>query len=640
MCGIAGILELRGGTPPTDLVRRMNALQAHRGPDGEGLLELGPLALGHRRLAVFDLSERAAQPMRLAEAELAISYNGEVYNHPELRAELEAAGERFRTTSDTEVVLRAYARWGEGALERLNGMFAFALWDGARRRLLLARDRLGIKPLYLWQDAGRLVFASELKALLAAAPAARALEPAVLARFLQRGVQDDGPETFFRGARQLAPAHLLTVELEGERARVRERRYWSLEDVIPAAAAQGDPAPALRALLDDAVALQLRSDVPVGTCLSGGLDSSAVVALASGRASAPVRTFTAVYDDPGYDERRFARAVVRHFGCEAHEVSPRPGRALVPLLDLIGWYHDEPCSRPGLVTQWYVMAAAAGRVTVLLDGQGGDELLLGYASYALPYLRSLGAAALRERAPEQALKLWRDGRGLLAQRSTSAYGPGTLLRHVAVASWRRLGRAGPALAPELAAAAAARGGGARAGSSLAPIDRALRDDVTALSLPALLHHEDRASMAFSLEARVPFLDHRLVELCLGLDFRTKVEGGAMKSVLRRALADLLPSEVLTREDKLGYPTPIDRWLREAGTEVHEVLLDGFAERGLVRARDVERQVAAFARGEARADPWLLFRWLTAELWLARFVDRPPAPPLVPPGLDLPAPRRG
>jgi asparagine synthase (glutamine-hydrolysing) len=630
MCGIAGLLSLTGGAPERALVERMAAAIAHRGPDGDGLAELGQVTLAHRRLAIIDLSPRGAQPMALAGAGLTIVYNGELYNWVELRQELEQAGARFESDSDTEVVLHAYARWGLDAFERLRGMWAIALWDAPRRRLVLSRDRFGIKPLYVHATPGALAFASELKALLAAFPDAREVDRGTLGRFLERGSQDEGTRTFFASVRQVAPGRVETFEAPGLRR--EERTYWRYSaEAARATYDYSDPAAELRRLLDEAVRQHLRSDVPVGTCLSGGLDSSTVVALAARATPHPMRTFTAVYDDAGLDERAYAREVAARFGCEAHEVRPDPGRDLVPLLDRIGWHHDEPCSRPGLITQWYVMQAAKGHVTVLLDGQGGDELLLGYAYYALPYLRSLGRAALRGRAP--GLKLVRDGVGLLRAPSSSYEGSRSLFGHLVRAGLRRLGRGrarGVPLSPELRAAAATVDVPHEAvppGTSI--IDETLLEDLTHASIPALLHHEDRTSMAFSLEARVPFLDHRVAEFCLGLDYRHKVDGGRMKAVLRRAMADLLPQSVLERKDKLGYPTPVGRWLLAAQADVKEALLVDFAERGFVPAADIERAWLAFARG--RGEPWLLYRWLTTELWAQRFVDRPPAAPVTPTG---------
>lgn len=637
MCGIAGVLRLDGAPADEAVAARMGAALAHRGPDGAGTAALGPVALAHRRLAILDLSPRGAQPMALPEAGLTLVHNGEVYDYLEHRAALEQAGERFASDTDTEVVLRAYARWGLDAFARLDGMWALALWDAPRRRLVLARDRFGEKPLYWAELEGALYFASEPKAILAVRPEARDLDPATLGRFLAHGQQDEGEATFFRAIRQLAPGRVLALELGAGPAdagglRRAERAIWRHDP--EGARARFDyarPADALREVLDRAVARRLRSDVPVGTCLSGGLDSSTIVGLAARRTPRAMHAFTAVYDDPGHDERRYARDVAARWGCVVHEVRPAPGRDLVGLLDRIGWFHDEPCARPGLVTQWHVMEAARGHVTVLLDGQGGDELLCGYSAHALPYLRSLAARAWAHPHDDALrLKLLRDAAGLLGARSTSVAGDRTLAGHLARAALGRVRRAGardPLVSPALARAAGE--GGVRVAPvppGTSPIDRVLLDDLLHRSIPALLHHEDRASMAFGLEARVPFLAPEVVDFCLGLDLAEKVDGARTKAVLRRAARDLLPPSVLARTDKLGYPTPIGRWLLESRAEVKERLLFDFAERGHVPARTVERTWARFEADPARGEPWLLYRWLTTELWLARMVDRPPAPP--------------
>jgi asparagine synthase (glutamine-hydrolysing) len=631
MCGIAGIVDLRGGRVDPAPLELMNRLQAHRGPDGEGVWSRGPVALGHRRLAIFELSEAGAQPMRIERdgRELVVTYNGELYNHPELRAELEGLGEVFQTGSDTEVLLVAYARWGTEAFRRFNGMFACAIWDGGPGRLVLARDRLGIKPLYLFESGARLTFASEAKAVLAAAPAARALDEPVLFRYLAAGQQDESPRTFFRGVVQLPPGTWRSYDAAGGgRA---EGRYWT--PPRPGSLRPSDPVAALRERLEASVRLRLRSEVPVGTCLSGGIDSSAIVGLAAGHSPEPIRTFTAVYDDPGYDERQFARAVVSRHGCLAAEVQPRVGGDLVPLLDTVGWFHDEPCARPGILSQWAVMELAAGQVTVLLDGQGGDELLLGYVAHVVPYLRSLGGRVLRRRSGLRTLA--RDAARLLGQPTTTPRGPGLLAEHLGWALYERgrgvlaraagRGQSEAGLRPEVLRSAFAPPQALSVGSL---VDQASWQDVFHRTIPALLHHEDRTAMAFSLEARVPFLDHELVELCLGLDYREKLRGGRLKGLLRDAVADVLPPAVRARRDKLGYPTPIGRWLREGGPAVKELLFDGFAKRGYLTPGAMEQAWRGLEAGSG--SPWALYRYLSAELWLRRFLDGPLEP--------LPAPK--
>jgi asparagine synthase (glutamine-hydrolysing) len=587
---------------------------AHRGPDGEGQLALGPLALGHRRLAVIDLSPLAAQPMRLEEAGLTLSYNGELYNYLELRAELQESGVRFRSESDTEVILQAYARWGEDAFRRFNGMWALALWDEKSRRLLLSRDRFGIKPLYVYECDELLAFASEPKAILAAFPEARALDEGVLARFLRSGLQDACQRTFFAKLRSVRPGHCLKVE-DGVS---RERSFWSLN---PEEAATRytlrRPADTLRELLADAVKLRLRSDVEVGICLSGGLDSSSIVALAAAQSERPLHSFTAVYNDPTCDERRYSRAVAERYGCLRAEVEPGPGSGLIPLLEQIVYHHDAPCSRPGLIAQWSVMQLAQREVTVLLDGQGGDELFCGYGHYALTYLRSLAARTLRRPSRSRLRKLVRDAHGLLTTPSTTSLGSGPLWRLLGRGVRKRLSPGELLVGPALRHAIAPPLPPAPAWTARSPIDRLQWQELTSSSLPALLRLEDRASMAFSLETRVPFLDHRLVEFAFALSFEEKVKGGLTKHVLREALQDRLPPEVVWRRDKQGYPVPIRRWILDSAAEGRP-LLASLEARGVVPRGTVEQVWRQLEEGFG--DPWLIYRWLTTEIWLRRFVD--------------------
>ncbi|RMG17642.1 MAG: asparagine synthase (glutamine-hydrolyzing) [Planctomycetota bacterium] len=632
MCGIAGLLARDGGPADVEVVARMSALLAHRGPDGEGLCALGPLALAHRRLAVFAPGPEGAQPMRLEREGLTLAYNGALYNHPELRCALRAEGARFEGRSDAEVVLRAYARWGEEAFERFNGMWALALWDERAQRLLLVRDRYGIKPLYVREDAARLLFASEPKAI--AAVSAAAPDEGVLGRFLALGAQDDGPRTFLHGVEALPPGRIVRYERRGVSGRF-SRREVRFARLVPGEPTR-DLARSLRELLDDAVRLRLRSDVPVGVCLSGGLDSSAVAALAAPRRPGPLLCFTAVHRDPACDERRYARAVARSLGARALEVEPNPGRRLLELLERIVWFHDEPPARPGILVQWHVMALAAREATVVLDGQGGDELLLGYASDLPLYLAALGRAALARPRPALLAKLVRDGAGLLGAPSVGPDGRSSLAEHLLHAVPARLGP-GPweGLDPGLRRAACAvepwRPDCWRWPS---PLEARLQEELCASSLPALLHHGDRASMAFGLEARVPFLDHRLVSFCFGFPLAVRVSEGRTKAPLRAALAGRLPEAVLARRDKAGFPLPLARWLRAAQGEVEDALLAGFARRGLVAPRVVERVWGRVRRGGPGA--WRVFRWLGCELWFRRCLEaRGEAPPDPwPPGLPL------
>jgi asparagine synthase (glutamine-hydrolysing) len=638
VCGIAGRYALDGSPAERSELETMIAAIRHRGPDASGFRVEGALGLGHARLAIIDLSPLGEQPMSNEDGTVWLVYNGEIYNYRELCEELRARGHVFRSRSDSEAIIHAYEEWGPECLSRFNGMWAFAIWDARARRLFCARDRMGVKPLYYRWDGRELLFASEIKALLAARPALREPNRAWLRHLLTTGRLDDDVETAFAGVRQLAGAHSLTLDARGPRI----ARFW---DYRPEARERYDyrrPASTLRELLEDSVRLRLRSDVPVGTCLSGGLDSSAIVGLASRHLEAihpdgRVNTFSAIYDEPEASEGRYVEIVNRAYDAIGHAVHPR-GEELPEVLPKIVWHQDEPTVGPGLVSQWHVMARARGRVKVLLDGQGADELLAGYHDYLPAYLSSL----VDRRSPTALAKLLREyrpitataGRGL-ALATLRHYTPGPLQR-----LYRRRLDAEPSddLHPELAAEAGGTIDGRADVGSRPRFDDALSwtlyDALTRTTLPALLHYEDRNSMAFSIESRVPFLDYRLVEFCLGLPIDLKIRGGLTKLVLRRALADLLPPAVLDRRDKKGYPTPAARWFRgPARGWVREILLDERTrQRRVLDMATVERKLGLHETG-ARDLSWEIWRWLTTELWFRQLVDDF-APPVAAPRREM------
>jgi asparagine synthase (glutamine-hydrolysing) len=623
MCGIAGVVA-PGRPAEVETAAAMAAALDHRGPDGDGLWSGDGVALGFRRLAIIDLSDAGMQPMASTDGRDVLVHNGEIYNYRELRAELEAKGHDFRSASDTEVILAAYREWGVRCVERFNGMWAFAIWDGTRRMLFASRDRFGVKPFYYRHADGRLVFASELKAFRAD-PAVR-LEPNARAirDYLEQGYLDHTDETFFAEIVKLPPAHCLTLGSEG----LRTWRYWALE---PRAAPAGDAAGELRELFLDAVRLRLRSDVPVGTCLSGGIDSSAVACAVDhllrteAENARPVgprqRTFTAYFAEPGFDEREYAEAVVERTRAEPHWITFGDGE-LVDVLDSIVEAQDEPFGSTSIVAQWFVMREArrAG-LKVLLDGQGADETLAGYHSYFGPRFADLLAAGrLRELRAE--LGGYRRLHGAGARAAAVALARPFVPERV---RWLARGRV--------------RGGSALVGAGLRGLDptpegdgapyrdrfrRQLHLILTRRGLPELLHYEDRNSMAHSLEARVPFLDYRLVELLFSLEGGELIERGRTKAVLRRALGDLLPPVVRDRVDKLGFVTPEHRWLRG---RLGELAADVFAsrssaERGWVDATAVRRRLERHRRGELDAG-FELWRALNLELWARTFLDASP-----------------
>ncbi|MBI4506641.1 MAG: asparagine synthase (glutamine-hydrolyzing) [Chloroflexi bacterium] len=621
MCGIAGIWHTDGRAVDEATLRRMIAVQRHRGPDGEGYHVAGAVGLGHARLKIIDLSPAAAQPMTNEDGSLWLTYNGEVYNYVELMAELRALGHTFRSRSDSEVILHAYEEWGERCVERFNGMWAFALWDERRRVLWCSRDRFGVKPFYYLWDGRTFACASEIKALLAFQPEARRPNYPYLLHFLTSGLFDDGSETAFAPVRSLPPAHALTVR-DGA---LRLARHWDYDAAQRAAYDYGAPEATFRELLGDAVRLRLlRSDVPVGTCLSGGLDSSAIVALSSRLIDVPVRTFSAIYDEPEANEAPYVAVINERCRTLPHLVNPRPDD-FMSIVPRIVWHQDEPTAGPGLYSQWHVMQRAHGVVTVLLDGQGSDELLGGYHHAFGPYL-----ATVFRRAAGGDLPAWRrlaaDAAAIaaLAGRSQALaalkpYLPAPL--RALYRTWRGTEASGDVhrdLRALVGDTAIQRQYARRFAD---PLDDALYWSVASTSIPGLLHYEDRNSMAFGLEARVPFLDYRLVEFCLGLPFDDKVRGATTKHIMRRALRGIVPDEVLDRRDKKGYPTPLARWLRGPLRAPAADLLLGsrLPQRGVLRPAVVERKLAAHAAG--RHDySWEIWRWLTLELWFTQFID--------------------
>jgi asparagine synthase (glutamine-hydrolysing) len=621
MCGIAGVFRFDAPECPAEdlaALREMAVVQRHRGPDDSGLEQYPRCALACQRLSILDLSPQGHMPMRSEDGRLALIHNGEIYNYLELRAELQALGWRFRSDGDTEVILQAYQQWGERCVQRFVGMWAFAVYDALDQSLLLSRDRLGIKPLYVHQTPERLVFASELKAVvtyLRCLGEPVAPNEASIATYAVTGLVDGLEDTFFQGVRRFPAACTQRIRASG----VQTSTYWDLPSRAASARASLDglASDSLSQALDEAVRMHLRSDVPLGVCLSGGLDSSAIVGLASGHVQR-VKTFTVYFEDgPDYDERQHARAIVGRFGADAREQLVQPDDLLASLRRIV-WQLDEPSLALGVFPQWHVMQLASREVKVVLDGQGGDEVFAGYMNYAPQHLY-----------------------GLLGSQPTRVLGE--VLGLGGLHGWPRArAAAGSALAMRLRAPRRPTVDERPDASLLAPDLRRLADvsyeewrlwprvfdgwltnvlywELTRTRLPALLRYEDRLSMAFSVESRVPFLDHRLVELAFALPDTAKIHGGWSKYALRRALDGLLPPSVVWRRDKKGFPTPVGNWLRDArGSAALNLLRDPHRRtQHLFPAARLEGVVAEHLSGGADRS-WQLWRALSTELWWDAF----------------------
>ena len=631
MCGIAGkFIFDQARAPNRERLAAMTTVMAHRGPDADGFY-VGPgIGLGHRRLSIIDLST-GDQPLANEDGTIWVVFNGEIYNFPEIRATLEQSGHRFRTHTDTEVIVHAYEEWGERAVDHFRGMFAFALWDEPRRRLLLVRDRLGIKPLYYSVTASGVTFGSEIKSLLEDPDVPRDWNPKALDAYLALQYVPC-PRTMYKAVWKLPPGHLLVAES----GRVSVRQYWDLTFT-----GDGDPAreeeylERLDALLTESVRLRLLSDVPLGAFLSGGIDSSAVVAAMVETSSTRVITTSVGFDEHAFNELKYARAVARHLGTESHETIVRPD--IVDLLPKLAWHFDEPFADSSAVPTYYVSAAARQHVTVALSGDGGDELWAGYTRHrverweatARRWLGRSGASIAGRLAGGLPL-------GLKGARS---------LRHLALSPADACARkhayglfdldsrgalytrdfaadvqdSDPFLGFRLAYDAC---------PSVDPLDRALYVDVKTYLVDDIMTKVDRMSMAVSLEAREPLLDHKLLEFAATVPTSLKLKNGRSKYLLRRFLERRIPTSIVDRP-KHGFEAPIGEWLRgPLAPMVDDLLLDGrLRDRGVFDPRAVDR-VWRQHRSGARDHRHRLWSLVMLELWFRQFADGPARRPVL------------
>ncbi len=606
MCGIAGQYCYKGGHPDRRFLAAMSERLAHRGPDGEGLHISGSTGLVHRRLAIIDLSPDGLQPMTNEDNSLWLVFNGEIYNFVELREDLMHRGHIFYSKSDTEVILHAYEEWGHNCLTRFNGMWAFALWDENKQELFCARDRFGIKPFYYTDAGGSFLFASEIKALLAHPDTKHAADETMLCTYLAWGVQDHCNHTMFEGIYQIEPAHALVVTKDGIQSPFK---YWDVE-VNPEIRETEDDrkvAACLGVQLLEAIRIHLRSDVAIGTCLSGGIDSSTLTALINTliKNEAPEsvgvrqKTFSVVFSDKKFDESRYIDEIVATTGVDADRVEPAPGQ-LSEDIDRLVYMQDEPFGSLSIYAQYCVMRLAKKKVKVVLDGQGADELLAGYLGYQGSYIRGLIRTfrwwtALAEIAGS--IRKHRDFFSIAR-------------KQIRVRKMRRrLLNCNPETIDRYQGT----------------LDQVLHRELLKTNLPALLHYEDRNSMAFSLESRVPFLDVRLVEYIASLPLSQKIRRGTTKVVLRSAIRGRVPESVRCRGDKMGFVTPEECWMKN---ELRSFMLEifssqSFRSRPYWNADAVLQDYRSFLDDTSPYSPEI-WRIACTELWLRKFIDIPVA----------------
>jgi asparagine synthase (glutamine-hydrolysing) len=626
MCGIAGRFNFDPERPiDKATLRAMTQAIVHRGPDADGFYVGGGIGLGHRRLSIIDLAT-GDQPLANETGTVQVVFNGEIYNFGDLRSELEACGHTFRTRSDTEVIAHGYEQWGDRVVDRLRGMFAIALWDERRRRLLLVRDRLGVKPLYYSVTRNGVIFGSELKALLQDPETPRAWNPEAVDAYLALQYVPC-PRTIYHNVWKLPPGHLLTAE----NGRVRVARYWDLPFT-----GDGDPAredeylERLDALVTESVRLRMTSDVPLGAFLSGGIDSSLVVAAMTAAGSGRVVSTSVGFDERGFNELEYARAVARHLGTESHEQIVSP--AVADILPALAWHLDEPFADSSAVPTYYVSAAARQHVTVALSGDGGDELWAGYARHKV------------ERWESNAREWLGPSGGRLAGRVAAHLPTGVKgarsLRHLALSPGEACARkhayglfddarerlysrdfaqtvadADPFVGFRLAYDAC---------PSSDPVDRALYVDVKTYLVDDIMTKVDKMSMAVSLESREPLLDHKLLEFAATVPSSLKLKHGRSKHLLRRLLEKRVPKAIVDRP-KHGFEAPVGEWLRGAlAPTIDDLFLDGRLERrGIFDTRTIGGLWREHRSG-ARDHRHRIWSLMMLELWFRAFVDAPSA----------------
>lgn len=634
MCGICGVFSAADQLPDRDLITRMTDVLKHRGPNDQRVYAQGPIGLGVARLAIIDLSPAAHQPMSNEDETVWIAYNGEVYNHRELRQELETRGHRYRSQADTESVLHAYEEYGYACLDRLRGMYALAIWDSRQQNLFLAVDRLGIKPLYYTQVGATFLFASEVKAILQHPAVRRQIDFQALDEYL-RYCYIPSPRTIFQGIRRLPPAHYMVVRED----KVEIKRYWNVRFQPDPTRTEADWAEETLELLRQSVRMQLMSDVPLGCFLSGGMDSSALVALMSQTASRPVKTFTIGFRAQGkgysrYDEVEYARLVARRFGTEHHEFIVEP--KVLDVLPKVVWHFDEPFANVTAIPAYYMCQAARPHVTVALAGVGGDEAFAGYPRYLaarglasyfrIPHairermLKRL-AAVLPERPSEYAL-----GNRIKKFIAGAAESPEVTYRN-----WMSFfsddarhelylleGAGAPLQEHEFETAVDTHLREAGADDFLS---KAFYADIKSYLPDNLLTYSDRMSMAHSLEIRVPFCDHRLIEFAATIPHGLKIKRFGLKAILKRAMAGLLPHETLARR-KQGFSVPVGYWLQNELLPLARSLLsrDRIERRGYWNHQVVETMLREHLSGKINHTN-RLWALIVFEVWHSIYLDQ-------------------
>lgn len=626
MCGIAGIIRKDKNFIQKEQIKKMTDAIIHRGPDAEGQFVEASIGLGHRRLSIIDLSEDGNQPMFSHDNRFVIVFNGEIYNYIELKDELKQLGAKFQNHTDTEVIMEAYRFWGNDCVKRFNGMWAFCIYDREQQECFLSRDRFAVKPLYILDREDVFVFASEVKAILAAFPEENIPDEDMIYRYLWGGVPEDRDEkTFYKRIRRFEQATSMVYNLNTHC--YGQEIYWDVdEDIFRERWIVGkNPVTTFRELLEDAVRIRLRADVEVGACLSGGLDSSSIVGICKKKHGATMHTFSSVYEDKDCNEKEYIDVVNAFNDTIPHLIYPEPeGKNLIENFEKVNFYHDGPSPGASLYSAYSVMQGVHGKVKVLLDGQGADELFAGYIPYYGYHLTDIlekntlrakvaaikHLAVLAKEWPHMFASVQSDA----AVQSLGIKLYKKLIKRYKIQEVEREIGDYPLFTPEFAN---------RINREIVykekkisgALNTRLCKDVIRDSIPGLLHNEDGNAMAFSIESRIPFMDYRIVEFGLALDGKYKIRNEWTKWIVRAACKRYLPKQVARRKNKMGFPAPFARWLRECDEkeEIKQIIYS-LGKRNIVPEKTIDYYYKQHVSSKADRNA-LLYKFMALELWL-------------------------
>lgn len=626
MCGIAGYINKSNKFKADgNLVKKMTDKLIHRGPDAEGQWTDECVALGHRRLSIIDLDTKSNQPMVSHDGKYVITFNGEIYNYIEIKKRLIKRGSVFRTNSDTEVIIEAYRVYGTACMNQFNGMWSFVLYDMEKQKVIISRDRFGIKPLYTVDNNDVFIFASEIKAILAAFPEEDIPNETCIYRYLSGSVNEDMDEKcFYKNIKIFPPAHYMIYDIRKHTKKYK--KYWKADEqqFYDKWIKGKNPVKTFKKLFESAVGLRLRADVEVGACLSGGLDSSAIVGCASKKYGKKMHTFSSIYTDKECNEEPYIRKVNEKWNTIAHYIKPDDyEKNFTKYIEDLTYHHDQPTGGASLYSQYMVMKGVQGNVKVVLDGQGADELFAGYIPYYSDYISDLmdrNSFLSKCRAIKILTIVKKEWPDIIGTVSTD-----TIVRLVGLKNSflfqnknkiedLKVKRSVQLFTDEFMDKVNEDYQDREIQCS-SKLNTRLCNDVLNRSIPSLLHNEDGNSMTFSIESRVPFLDYRIVEFAIALDGKYKIRNQWTKWIIRRACREYLPKEIVKRKNKMGFPAPFARWLREGSSreEIAEIIYR-FGDRNIVPWKTVDRLYKAHINMEADYSD-ILFRFYSMELWL-------------------------